>query len=194
MKYTLSRFWGTAGPLGAALLCVQPATLAAENAFSGEGPFGGRASSVAFDPNDAQRAYALGFGSGMFFSDDGGTTWSVFNVDHPSIASGSISDFGIDPNNSSVLWVVDGGAEVARTTDRGVTWTVSTTGLAAPIYSVIIDRANSGTLFADSTAALYRSTCSHRATRQYLWHWVGTVRLNQQTAAKPGTSWPLRFH
>lgn len=75
------------GMLCATILAVLPGTWAAENPFSGNGPFGGRATTVQFDPSDATRAYALGFGNGLFFSDDGGTTWQRFEVDHPSISN-----------------------------------------------------------------------------------------------------------
>ncbi len=146
------------GALCAALIAFQWVALAADNAFSGAGPFGGRASSVQFDPADASRAYALGNGNGMFFSDDGGATWARFNVDHPNMSVSSISSFAIDPNDPTTIWVVDNGGEVARTVDRGVTWTISTTGLTTAVYTLYADQANSGTVFADGSSSLFRST------------------------------------
>ncbi|MFK8029061.1 MAG: thrombospondin type 3 repeat-containing protein [Gammaproteobacteria bacterium] len=146
------------GTLCTALLAAPSTILAAENDFSGSGPFGGRATKIQFDPSDAMRVYALGFRNGLFFSDDGGSTWARFNVDHPDILRLGISDFAIDPNAPSTLWVVDAGGEVARTTDRGATWTTSTTGLLGGLTTLTVDKANSGTLFVDNSTTLFRST------------------------------------
>ncbi|MEM7084195.1 MAG: thrombospondin type 3 repeat-containing protein [Pseudomonadota bacterium] len=148
----------TAWWLGVTLCLTSITTMAAENAFSGTGPFGGRVTAVQFDPADASRAYALGANNGLFFSDDSGANWQRFAVDHPSINQNSISGFGIDPSAPSTLWVVDNGSEVARTTDRGATWTASTTGLGGGLFSITVDQFNSGTVFADTGTTLYRST------------------------------------
>lgn len=134
---------------------------AGPNTYTGSGPDGGRATKVEFDPSNPDRAYALGFGNGMFVSDDSGATWSSFEVNDPTVARSSISDFALDPNAPGTIWVVNSQRSVTRTTDGGATWASSGIGLenaSASVFYIWADQTTSGTVFAGATGELYRST------------------------------------
>lgn len=144
----------------AAALLVTPA-VAGPNAYTGNGPDGGRATHIEFDSSNADRAYALGYGNGLFVSDDSGATWSRFEVNEPSVQRSRISDFALDPNAPDTMWVVDSQRSVARTTDGGVTWTSSGVGLenaGASMFYLWADQTTAGTVFAGASGELYRST------------------------------------
>jgi len=142
-----------------AMALASPA-LGGLNEYSGSGPDGGRASVVIIDPSDVSRVYAVGYGNGLFVSDDAGATWAPLDVDAPGITRTNISSMAVDPNAPSTLWVADGGAEVARSTDRGLTWTSSSTGFASGdnAFFVVADKVTVGKVFAWSTGELYLST------------------------------------
>lgn len=157
-NFNLSKGIVALGVCSAVWLFIHGGALAAPNNFSGSGPFGGQSFQVVFDPADGTRAYARGNGNGLFVSDNGGNSWSRFEVDHPDISRQGIGAFALDPNNPSTLWVVDSGQEVARTTDRGVTWTTSSTGITESVYKLTVDQSADQALFAYGTSKVFRST------------------------------------
>ena len=146
-------------PAAALLAALASPAQAADNAFSGNGPIGGRVDAVFAHPTDSSVLYARGGTVGLYRSLDGGASWQPFLVDHPSIINAQISDMAVDPGAPDTIWVVDNGTEVVRTTDGGATWTSFTSALPgfSGLFYLEVDQAQSGVVFARSSSQLFRS-------------------------------------
>src|SRR5918993_3793815 len=90
----------------------------------------GRATDIAVaESGSSRRIYAAFATSGVWASDDGGTTWRPIFDDQPST---SIGDIAVAPSNSNIVWVGTGeanlfrasmpGAGIYKSTDAGRTF------------------------------------------------------------------------
>lgn len=96
----------------------------------GPANIGGRTRALAIDPRDTNRMWAGGVSGGLWFSSDGGQSWSVVDDWWVSLAVGCIA---MDPTNPDVMYVgtgegffngdAIGGAGIFKTIDGGATWT-----------------------------------------------------------------------
>jgi len=135
---------------------------------------GGRVSSLAVDPNDADRIWLGAAEGGVFRSEDGGATWAAAFADQTALSVGSIA---AHPTDSDVVYVGTGeeagggfsydGEGVLRTLDGGSTWTNLGLAEVRRIGRVAIDPADPARIFVaavgglhhrDEHRGLYRST------------------------------------
>lgn len=61
------------------------------------------------DPNDPQRMYAGTWGGGVFFTQDGGSTWSKTGFNDIDFQTDHIFSLALDPNDTSTLYIGTGG-------------------------------------------------------------------------------------
>ena len=138
---------------------------------------------IAYDPQQPSTLYA-GTRGGVFKSTDGGDLWVSKRVGFPPISdftfSAPISDILVDPNDSDVLYAgvgvpragyeeIEGYAwesaetkgAIYKSVDAGESWTlIQGTGIdsTAMVFSLAIDPNDSNTLYAATSAGVYRST------------------------------------
>ncbi|MGZ3931366.1 MAG: WD40/YVTN/BNR-like repeat-containing protein, partial [Bacteroidia bacterium] len=137
------------------------------------GPFGdlsganaGRINAIRFDPTNPTGYWACAPAGGLWSSTNSGSTWST-NTN--SLTAIGCSDVVFDPTNSQNMWMASGDGDagdcyslgVLKSTNGGATWSV--TGLAwtvsqgRRIFKLIINPLNKNTIFAATSAGLYRT-------------------------------------
>jgi photosystem II stability/assembly factor-like uncharacterized protein len=117
-------------------------------------PFGSYG--VAVSSTDPLVVYSLSSG-GPMRSNDGGATFDSPGAGIPSVATMVV----VDPQNHDVVYaaLTDVVTSVYKSVNGGAQWTLASTGLNAPRYfSLLIDPANSSTLWAGGLGALFRTT------------------------------------
>lgn len=140
----------------------------------GNGGGAGRINCLEIDPTNSSTLWIGAACGGLWKSTDGGATWSS-NTD--LIPSLSVSDIAIDPTNTQTMYLATGdkfgiywqyetwghySAGVLKSTDGGATW--NPTGLTYSLANVtviqrlIIDPANTSTLYAATNAGIFKST------------------------------------
>ncbi|MFO0838134.1 MAG: hypothetical protein U1D55_06365 [Phycisphaerae bacterium] len=90
---------------------------------------GGRTRALVIHPTNSQRMWAGAVSGGIWYSADGGLTWTPVNDDLPNLA---ICALAIDPTNPNILYAgtgeglfngdAIGGAGVYKSTDGGASW------------------------------------------------------------------------
>jgi photosystem II stability/assembly factor-like uncharacterized protein len=115
---------------------------------------GGRVTSLAVDPRDPGRIWLGSAAGGVFFSSDGGLTWTPLFDDQPALAIGAIAAHPLDSNVVYVGTGEDNGAGfifdgdgVFRTTDGGRTWQPLGLAEVRRIGRIAIDPARPERLF-----------------------------------------------
>ncbi len=145
--------WAALGPFGNSL-------------GSGSGGEAGRIQCIAIKPGDPNTIYIGAAAGGLWFTKDGGLTYTT-TTDH--FASCGISDIAIDPQNHNNIYVSTGDKDandtkstgVLRSTDGGLTWTQTgllwQTSQQRRIYRLLINPLNPNTLIAATSVGIYRS-------------------------------------
>jgi hypothetical protein len=125
----------------------------------------GRVAAIAIDPGNAKHILVGSAGGGIWESKDTGATWDVRTDQMPSLAIGAVA---FDPNDAKRVYAGSGegnfyatlGAGVYRSTDGGTTWTVLATNpfVGVGFYDLVVDPADSKTIYAATTSGFYVST------------------------------------
>lgn len=138
----------------------------------------GRVSSIAVNPNNGNVIYQGSSGGGVWRTIDGGTTWTPLYDQQASLGTGEPSAIAIDPSDTNTIYVGTSGRFVLniskgilKSTDGGGSWIVlgsnfpaSNTGNADDLFAgqsinvIIVDPANSNTVYIAATNGLFRST------------------------------------
>ena len=126
------------------------------------GGYNGRISAIVCSASDGNKIYIGGADGGVWKTTDGGAHWQNLTDTMPTSAVGALA---IDPNNDNIVYVGTGEANYAnhsryglgvyKTTDGGSTWTITgaSTFAGRCISKIVVDPANSQTLYASVTAA-----------------------------------------
>lgn len=137
----------------AALFAI-PSYAGRESAFQTGGPEGGIVLQLVFAPDDPNVVLACGYYGGVYFSDDGGQTWT-----RSSILGGTFSA-AFDPSTPSVVYAGTTGG-VSRSADSGRTWTSASSGLPENrVNALLVDSAHAGAVLAGTVSGLYRTADS----------------------------------
>ena len=133
------------------------------------GPFnaGGRITSIAAHPADAQTIYIGAAAGGVFKTDNGGSTWAPIFDNNSSL---SIGDIAIAPSNKDVLYVGTGeanggggsvnfdGLGVFKSRNGGSSWQNIGLENVGSIGKVAIDPQNPNTVFVAGMGYLYENS------------------------------------
>lgn len=136
----------------------------------------GLTSAIAISPNNSNVIYHGTAGGGVWRTTDGGTTWTPIFDRQISLGIGEPGALAIDPNNSDVLYIGTSGritpqsqAGLFKSTDGGAScirlgsgYPAGNTGNATQfafqfINVIIVDPANSQTVYLSCTAGVFRS-------------------------------------
>ena len=142
----------------------------------GASPVNGLVSCIAVSPSNSNRIYIGTAGGGVWRSDDGGASWIPVFDRQLSLGVGEPGALAIDPNNTDVVYVGTSAriaaapqAGLFKSTDGGASWIRLGSGYPAGntgnaiqfvaqwINAVIVDPANSNTLYLASTSGCFRS-------------------------------------
>jgi len=116
-------------------------------------PGTGSVVAIAVDPSSPSRLWAGQNWPGLVKSTDAGATWSAVNI---GVASTAVTALVVDPSRPQTIYLGSMTSGVAKSTDGGASW--SWIGLSfSSIRSLLMDRRSSSTLFAATTAGIYRS-------------------------------------
>jgi len=134
-----------------------PAHAAEAAPWASNGPIGGNATAIAFDPSSPATVYAGTNGGGFFKSADGGANWVAINGGVQQPGAWNVAALAVDPAtparvHAAVESGVSGG--VFTTTDAGQSWTFRS---IEALTDLAIDPATPTTLWA-SGQSVYRST------------------------------------
>lgn len=133
---------------------------------AGSGGEAGRIQCIAIKPGDPNTIYIGAAAGGLWFTKDGGLTYTTTT---DQFASCGISDIAIDPQNHNNIYVSTGDKDandtkstgVLRSTDGGLTWTQTgllwQTSQQRRIYRLLINPLNPNTLIAATSVGMYRS-------------------------------------
>jgi photosystem II stability/assembly factor-like uncharacterized protein len=141
--------------------------------------FNGMTTAIAVNPNDGDTIYIGTAGGGVWKTRDGGGTWTSLFDRQFALGIGEPMGVAIDPNNTDTIYVgtssrgrvspqqQDG---IHKSTDGGASWIllgsgypVGNTGNASRfvadlVNAIIVDPANSQTLYLGSSSGVWRST------------------------------------
>jgi len=137
----------------------------------------GLCSAIAIDPNDGNVIYQGTAGGGVWRTPDAGGTWVPIFDRQLSLGIGEPSAIAIDPNDTSVIYVGTSGrvaqqvqAGLFKSTDAGAScvavgsgYPAGNTGNATQFVSqsinvIIVDPADSSTVYLACTSGVFRST------------------------------------
>ena len=147
-----------------ALRRTGPAPASAPGTWTAAGPInvGGRLTSLAVDPNDANHVWAGAAAGGVFESRDAGNTWSPVFDDQPVLNVGAVA---AHPTDSNIVYVGTGEANgagysydgdgVYRTLDGGITWQHLGLDQTRRIGRVAIDPVNPQRVFVAAAGGVY---------------------------------------
>jgi len=143
-------------PLAAALFAI-PSFAAREGSLRTGGPEGGVVLRVVFAPGDPNVAVACGYYGSVYYSRDGGHTWT--RTESAGLL-GTAFSAAFDPSTPSVVYAGTT-VGVARSTDSGKTWAKASTGLPeSRVNTLVVDPSNAGTVLAATVSGLYRTVDS----------------------------------
>jgi hypothetical protein len=130
----------------------------------------GRASSIAFDPNNGNILYLCSPQGGLWKSSNKGSSWVSLSDNWPILAMGAVA---VDPNNSKIIYagtgdidavgggvVVVGGVGILKSSDGGLNWTsiASIANVGNYTKQVIVDKNNSQSIFHTGANGLTHSS------------------------------------
>ncbi len=143
----------------------------------------GRVNSIALNPNNPNVIYQGSAGGGVWRSIDGGKTWTPLSDQQASLGTGKPTALTLDPNNPNVIYVGTSQESelgvnqiqnlskgILKSSDGGASWIVLGSGFPAgnsgnatnfygdDVNSIIVEPANSSTLYLGAKSGLYRST------------------------------------
>ncbi|MGI9159483.1 MAG: VPS10 domain-containing protein, partial [Saprospiraceae bacterium] len=140
----------------------------------GPGNVAGRLNSLAMHPQNENYVLAGFSGGGIFKTTDGGANWTPVFDEQPEL---SIGDITFDPNNPNIVYAGTGdpnvpsnvfnGNGIYKSADAGNTWSYLALQNQGIISKVVVDPANSQTLYAaamgnpyvrDSLRGIYKSS------------------------------------
>lgn len=143
----------------------------------GSFPVNGLVSAIAINPGNPNVIYIGTAGGGAWRSDDGGASWFPLFDRQLSLAVGGPGALAIDPTNTNVIYLGTSARVAAhpqaglfRSADGGASWIRLGSGYPAGntgnafqfvnqwINVIIVDPANSNTLYLASTSGSFRST------------------------------------
>ena len=144
----------------------QPLTLRNNTQWTLAGPTnaGGRISSLAAHPSDAQTIYIGAAAGGVFKTTDGGGSWTPIFDGNSSL---SIGDIAIAPTNKDILYVGTGeanggggsvnfdGLGVFKSTNAGTNWQNIGLENVGSIGKIVIDPQNPNRVFVAAMGTLY---------------------------------------
>jgi photosystem II stability/assembly factor-like uncharacterized protein len=161
----------------------------------------GRVNCIAFHPSDANILYLGLPQGGIWRTTNGGTSWSVLTDDLPSVG---ISGLVVSWANANIIYALTGDGDVShggfvsaygfdqksvgvlKSIDAGATWTqtgaLPNAGTSFYGYKLIQHPSSSNTLFAATTAGIYRTTNGGTS-----WTQVETDTRFTDIEFKPGT-------
>ncbi|HXU06248.1 MAG TPA: choice-of-anchor D domain-containing protein [Polyangia bacterium] len=143
----------------------------------GSGLVNGRTAAIAINPNNPKLIYQGSEGGGLWRTIDGGTNWAPLYDAFVSLGIGEPSAVAIDPNATTTIYVGTSGRFVQniskgilKSVDGGGSWIVLGSGFPAGntgnaqgqfsgqfVNSIIVDPANSNTLYLAASNGLFRS-------------------------------------
>lgn len=114
--------------------------------------------SLAIDPSNASRVYAVGTSGTLVRSTDGGASWAA--IGNSAVTSVRPRDIAVDPMHSSTIYLATFDGGVFRSDDGGGSWTAKNSGLIDPlgnlptVTAVAVDPTNASRLYVGSSAGL----------------------------------------
>ena len=135
--------------------------------WKGPGNIGGRIRSMLIHPTQTNRLWVGSVGGGIWYSSNGGTSWSPVNDFMSSLA---VSALVFDPTNPNTMYAGTGegfynadgirGAGIYKSTDGGVTWTQLSATANSNFYTVnrLVFSPDGVALLAATGSYIYRST------------------------------------
>jgi hypothetical protein len=170
--------WGSIGPTRITRGTEVPRTDASRNSV-------GRVTTIAVHPTSPSTIYVGARGSGLWKTDDGGSSWRPITDSLPTV---NVRGVAIDPSAHSRLYLATG-VGVFRSDDAGSQWIQLSTGdLNARVVdggALLVDPSDPTRLFLTSEDGVYRSTTSGAS-----WEFVlsggraGSLVMNPTTPAQ----------
>ena len=145
-----------------ALLCCVPAFAANPGPWSPTGPDGGDARRFAFNPRDPSRIYLGTTDSWIYFSSDGGSSWSRLarlGAQDDLVVDSLVVDRSDPRTLYAGVWVIDhpdGGIYISH--DEGRTWTEAPDMRGQSVRALTQAISNPRVLVAGTLSGVYRST------------------------------------
>lgn len=107
------------------------------------GPTGGDIRSLAIDPSTPQMIYAGTDGGGIFKTTNGGTHWSVISASGLTGTFIQVLSLAIDPATTQTVYAgtwnkTSASGSVFKSTNGGSSWSAVKTGLAGPVFALVI--------------------------------------------------------
>lgn len=127
----------------------------------------GRVNAIAFHPTDPLTLWAGSPSGGLWKTIDGGNTWTT-NTD--MLTNLGISDIVINPDNVDEMYLASGDRDggdteaygVLKSTDGGQNWDLTQLVFSVPgntqIHRLLMDSANTQTLYAATSDGIYKTT------------------------------------
>lgn len=115
---------------------------------------------VVVNPEEAQTLYVSGIGSGVFRSDNGGTSWQAVNTGLPSL---EVTALALHSFKRAILYAWLKGDGIYRTEDGGATWTQlpdqgpGDKDVRGLVHSTLPGSMNTGWLYAATPSGAYLS-------------------------------------
>ncbi len=108
---------------------------------------------LVIDPAHPSTFYTWIYGSGVYQSTNGGSTWS--DITH-NLASKNVTSLAMDPTQAGTLYVGTDNASAFQTTTGGTTWSALNSGLTnTKIYRLVFDPTPPMTLYAATDAGVF---------------------------------------
>lgn len=150
------------------------------NSGTGQPNGNGRVNAVAFHPTDANTIYVGAPAGGFWISNDGGTTWTSYTDNLPTLG---VSSIAVDHVNPSVIYMGTGdrdagdanGMGVFKSTDGGQNWTPWNTGMGnTTVGRLLMHPTDNQIIFAATEGGLYKTTTAGQS-----WYKVKTGNIKE---------------
>ena len=130
---------------------------AGTDAWTSNGPEGGRIYALALDPATPTTLYAGTYGGGVFKSTNGGAAWNAVTA---GLMNTDVRALAINPATPTTLYAGTYGDGVFKSTNGGAAWIPVNTGLTNTwVWALAIDPVTPTTLYAGTDAGgVFKST------------------------------------